>query len=77
MPRRTVRIKLAYDVVIDDERDGVPWVSEKDIAAFALNGCKSLQGLTEVKNIKLEMGLDRESKNEMLRRAGVIRANRK
>ncbi len=71
MARREVRIKLSYIAVVDDGRDGVPWVNEKDIAGFALNGCKTLNGLTEIKDIKLDLSLTRESTHEMLVRAGI------
>ena len=71
MPCREVRIKLSYIAVVDDGRDGVPWVSEKDLAGFALNGCKAINGLTEIKDINLDMSLTRESTHEMLVRAGI------
>lgn len=75
MPKRTVRIKLSYDAVIDNDREGVPWM--RDPSDLALHGCKSFDGLIEIRNVKATIGLDRMSLNEMLQRAGARRANRR
>lgn len=73
MPKRTIKVTLKYEVVIDNDLDGLPYV--KDPCDLVLNGCKAFNGLTEVKNIKLDMGYDRESWNELRRRDRVKRAN--
>lgn len=75
MPRRTVKIALSYEVVIDNDREGIPWV--RDPSELAINGCRSFDGLTEVKNVKATIGLDRASSNELRRRDRVRRVNQR
>lgn len=75
MARRTVKVKLSYEVVLDDDREGIPWV--RDPSDLALHGCKSFGGLTEIKNVKAEIGLDRASSENLRRRDRVRRANQR
>ncbi len=73
MPKRTIKITLKYECVIDDDLEGLPYV--KDPSDLVLNGCKAFNGLTEIKNVNLDMKYDRESWNELRRRDRVKRIN--
>lgn len=72
--KRTVRIKLSYEVVIDDDHEGLPFIRSPNDLVF--NGARMLQGLVEIKaGAKLDMALDRESASELRRRDRVRRVN--
>ncbi len=72
--KRTIRIKLQFEIVIDDDQEGLPYV--RDPCDLIMNGIKSMKGLTEIKpGAKFDMVLDRESWNEIRRRDRVRRAN--
>lgn len=74
MVKRTIRIKLQFEIIIDDPQEGLPYIASPN--ELILSGVKKIPGLIEIKpGAKLDMGLDRESWNELRRRDRVRRAN--
>ena len=72
--KRTVRIKLDFEIVLDDDRDTLPFV--KDPCDVILHGVKSIPGLVEIKpGAKYDIGFTRESWTEIRRRDRIRRAN--
>lgn len=77
MARRTVVVKLSYAIIIDDDREGLPYIrSPADFAMLGVKGA-NVPGLTEIKDVKLSMSLDRESSRELRRRDRIVRANQR
>jgi hypothetical protein len=74
--RRTVRIDCRVEVVVDDDRSGIP--NSNTVMTEILVGAAKIPGVVEIKpGAKFTIGLTRESFNELRRRARVERVNKK
>lgn len=62
--KRIARVKLDYLVMIDDDRDGVPFIDDKQIVDLIVDGLKSVvpRGVL-LPGARVELSLTRESLN--------------
>jgi len=73
--KRVARVKLDYLVLIDDDRDGIPFLDDKQIVDLIVDGLKSVvpRG-TLLPGARVELSLTRESINA-IREARKARAH--
>ena len=66
--KRTINIKLSFAVVLNDDRESLPFV--RDPIDLILDGVRTMPGLIEIKSgAQLDMSFDRESWNAIHRAA--------
>jgi hypothetical protein len=76
--KRLVRVKLDYTVVIDDDREGIPFIRDEKITDLIVDGLKSVvpAAVAVLPGAKFQMSLTRESLSALRARNKARKAAR-